>query len=249
MATDCSTCWSANYYNDFCTLHIQEPGRLFVDATRDYNLREATFFLLTFGSQFLDADLDGLPDLVLANGHVDDFTYRGEPWQMRPQFFHNVDGKRFEELQGPAAGPFFEKTYLGRGLALIDWNRDGREDFVVSNIADSASLATNLTPPAGNWLAVRLRGVQSARDPIGTRLVLEVGGRQRARQLTGGNGYEVSNQRQLIFALGDAQRADKLTVYWPSGQSQEFLDLPANCELLLVEGRPAACVVPIERKA
>jgi tetratricopeptide (TPR) repeat protein len=236
-----------NYYNDFCTLYLQEPGNLYADATREYNLREATFLSLTFGSQFLDADLDGQPDLVLANGHIDDFTYRGEPWHMRPQFFRNVAGKRFDELTAADAGPYFEKACLGRGLALIDWNRDGREDFVVSNIADLASLATNLTEPTGNWLSVRLRGVDSARDPFGTRVYVEVGARARTRQLTAGNGYEVSNERQLIFPLGAAERADKLTVYWPSGQSQDFFDLPANREVILVEGQSTAWEVPVDR--
>lgn len=236
-----------NYYNDFCTLYLQEPGNLYADVTREYNLREATFLALTFGSQFLDADLDGQPDLVLANGHIDDFTYRGEPWYMRPQFFRNVAGKRFDEIKGADAGPYFEKTYLGRGLALIDWNRDGREDFVVSNIADQASLATNLTEPTGNWLSVRLRGVTSARDPFGTRVYVEVGARARTRQLTAGNGFEVSNERQLIFPLGAAERADKVTVYWPNGQSQDYFDLPANREVILVEGQSTAWEVPVDR--
>lgn len=236
-----------NYYNDFCTLYLQEPGNLYSDATREFDLREATFLMLTFGSQFLDADLDGQPDLVLANGHIDDFTYRGEPWQMRPQFFRNVAGKRFDELPGADAGPYFEKAFLGRGLALVDWNRDGREDFVVSNIADLASLATNQTEPTGNWLSVRLRGVTSARDPIGARVYVEVGARQRTRQLTAGNGFEVSNERQLIFPLGTAERADKVTVYWPSGQSQDYFDLPANRAVILVEGQANAWEVPLER--
>jgi tetratricopeptide (TPR) repeat protein len=236
-----------NYYNDFCTLYLQEPGNLYSDVTREYNLRDATFLMLTFGCQFLDADLDGQPDLVLANGHIDDFSYRGEPWHMRPQFFRNVAGKHFDELQGADAGPFFERTCLGRGLALVDWNRDGREDFVVSNIADLASLATNLTEPTGNWLRVRLRGVESARDPIGTRVYVEVGARQRTRQLTAGNGYQASNERLLIFPLGTAERADKVTVYWPSGQSQDYYNLPANREVILIEGQATAWQVPVER--
>jgi hypothetical protein len=57
----------------------------------------------------------------------------------------------------------------------------------------------------------------------------------------------VSNQRQLLFALGSAPVADKLTVLWPSGKSQEFLNLPANREVVLIEGQPGFAEVPRDR--
>jgi hypothetical protein len=236
-----------NYYNEADTLYIQEAGRLFVDATVEYGLRDPTFFVLTFGSQFLDGDLDGYPDLAIANGHVDDLGFRGIPWHQPPKYFHNVGGTGFVELTGPDAGSFFDKKYLGRGLALVDWNRDGREDLVLSCVADWASVGTNLTEPVGHWLAIRLRGVESARDPIGARVMIDCAGRQRTRQLVAGNGFQASNQRQLVFGLGSAERVDKLTVYWPSGQVQEFPDVPIEAELILVEGRDRLDRVPIDR--
>jgi len=236
-----------NYYNDFCTFYVQQPGLFFVDSSRDYGIIEPTFPMLTFGCQFIDGDLDGWADASLANGHVDDLRFRGEPWQMRPQFFHNVDGTRFVELQGERAGPFYSKELLGRGLAIVDWNRDGREDLVQSNIADLASVATNLTEPVGHWMAIRFVGVESSREPLGARVVLEVGGRTRVRHLVGGSGFHASNQRQLVFGLGPAERVDKLTVYWPSGLVQEFTAVPLETELILVEGGSQMERVPRDR--
>ncbi len=236
-----------NFYQDFCTLYIQQPGRFFVDSSREYRLVEPTLPMLTFGSQFLDADLDGWPDLLIANGHIDDLRFRGEPWHMRPQFFHNLDGMSFVELQGPNAGSFFDKELLGRGLALVDWNRDGREDLMLSNIADMASLVTNETEHVGHWLAIRLHGVRSAREPLGARVVVESGGRTQYRQLAGGSGFHASNQRQLVFGLGAADTVDKLTVFWPSGEIQEFADVPIETELILVEGRAELDRLPIDR--
>ena len=56
-------------------------------------------------------------------------------------------------------------------------------------------------------------------------------------QLTAGDGYLSSNQRQLVFGLGGAERVDELTIRWPSGRSQVFHDLTADREILCVEGR------------
>ena len=166
-----------NYYNEPNTLYIQEPGRLF--RRRDRQLSACTtptFLVLTFGCQFLDGDLDGHPDLAMANGHVDDLGIPWHPVAHAAAVFSQCGWHNFVELKEAQAGSFFDKTYLGRGLALVDWNRDGREDLVMSNVADFASLATNQTTPVGHWVAIRLRGVSSARDPLGARVAVECGG-------------------------------------------------------------------------
>lgn len=237
----------ANYYNDANTLYVQQPGGFFSDETREFGMRDPSFLLLAFGCQFLDANQDGFPDLIVANGHVDDFTYRGEPWHMRPQFFLNAHGKVLVELLTDDAGPYFGATYLGRGAATIDWNRDGREDVAVSNIGAPASLATNLTEANHHWLAVRLVGVQSARDAYGSRVVVEWGENRTERQLVAGSGFHAANQRQLLFGLGPAPQIDRVTVTWPSGQVQSFEQLTVDREWLLIEGDPGVFQVPIER--
>src|SRR5262249_28453173 len=53
-----------NYFHEGGTLYGQRGGRYFVDETRRAGLREPSLAMLGFGAQFLDADLDGLPDLV-----------------------------------------------------------------------------------------------------------------------------------------------------------------------------------------
>jgi len=67
--------------------------------------------------------------LVVTNGHVDDYRAEGGAYQMRPQFFRITGGGTLRELMAPAAGPYFRDKYLGRGLARLDWNRDGKMDF------------------------------------------------------------------------------------------------------------------------
>ncbi len=224
-----------NYYRESNTLY-QQQGGMFIDATRPAGLREASFSMLGFGTQFLDADLDGLLDLVITNGHVDDYSKVGQPFEMPPQLFHNRGQAHFQELAAQNVGPYFQQRYRGRGLARIDWNRDGREDFIVSHLDAPAALLTNQTKEHGNHLAVQLVGTTGSRDAIGSRVTVTSGDETWTTQLTAGDGYQASNQRQLVFGLGKVSQLDTLRVDWISGASDTFTKLPVNVEIRLVEG-------------
>lgn len=228
-----------NYWGEPNALYRQEPGGLFFDRIHEAGLREASWPMLGFGTQFLDADLDGRPDLVVANGHIDDFTHRDQPHRMRPQVFRNLGGGRFAESPPESLGPWFEGEYLGRGLARLDWNADGLEDFAVSHLYDPAAVLENRTADPGRFIAIRLAGVESAREPIGTTVAVSSGDGTRARQLTAGDGYMASNERKLVFGLGDSARADEVVVSWPSGRTQTFRDVETGREYLVIEGRPS----------
>lgn len=233
-----------NFLNEYAVLYRQHPQGMFADVSSAMGLKEPTGRRLGFGTQFLDGDLDGWPDLVVANGHVDDFSGKELPYRMLPQYFANQGGRRFIELTGTRAGAYFERPELGRGLARLDWNRDGREDFVVSHLDTPAALVTNQTERAGHFVALSFRGIESGRDAIGTTVRLTAGGRVRMRQLTAGDGYYASNQRQLVFGLGSADAPVDCLVRWPSGREQQFAGLEVDREWLLIEGRPAAVPLP-----
>lgn len=226
-----------NFHHESNTLYVQQPGGTFIDATRHAGLVEPSFDLLGFGTQFLDADLDGWPDLVAVNGHIDDFRHEGAPYRMRPQVFHNLGEGRFVELADDSVGPWFQGEYLGRGLARLDWNRDGREEFAVSHLDTPAALLVNETASAGHSLAIRLIGTSGDRDAIGTTVRVTAGGRTWTRQLTAGDGYMASNERRLVFGLGEATGVDAIEVQWTSGTTQTFRGLPVDSEWTMIEGR------------
>ena len=100
------------------------------------------------------------------------------------------------------------------------------------------------TEQHGHFLAVQLRGVISSRDAIGTTVRVTAGGQTWSRQLKAGDGFQASNQRQLIFGLGSADRIDSVTISWPAGSDQTFTDLPADRELLFIEGQSEANTIP-----
>ncbi len=225
-----------NFYGESNVLYLQTPEHDFTDATRKANLRDSGFSMLGFGSQFIDGELDGWPDLIVANGHIDLTSAHGNPDRMPPQYSKNTGGGHFVELKPEGLGPYFQNRHFGRALAKLDWNRDGREDVCITHLDEPAALLTNTTPNTGNFFAVQLRGVRSNRDAIGATVTIEAGGRQSMQQLVGGDGYLVSNQRQLVFGLGAAGSVARLSIRWPAGDVQVFEQLPANQEVIIIEG-------------
>jgi tetratricopeptide (TPR) repeat protein len=232
-----------NFYRESNTYYAQLDSHDFEDRTLRAGLRSPSFQWLGFGTQCLDADLDGRLDLVLTNGHLDDFTYLNQPYEMPAQFFWNRSAERFEELSPAALGPFFQTPRRGRGLALVDWNRDGLDDFVVSHLDTPAALVTNTTNTNGRRaLTVRLRGTKSARDAIGAFVTLITDWRTTTRHMTAGDGYQASNEHKLLFALEPSEKIERVEVRWPAGDLQvvESSEVDGNRLLIIENGRAIA---------
>ncbi|MCA9014381.1 MAG: VCBS repeat-containing protein, partial [Planctomycetaceae bacterium] len=227
-----------NYYRETNTFYRQVSPDAFVDETQAANMSDASTYQLGFGTQFLDADLDGLLDLLIVNGHVEDLRAQDVPWQMRPQFMRNQGQGKFQELNSPELGTFFQTPRLGRGVARLDWNRDGREEAAISSIDQPFVLLENTTQRHGHRLVVHLTGTRSSRDAIGTTVRVKLKGQTLVRQLTAGDGYFASNQRVLVFGLGDAEQIESLEVTWPSGLQQQFGGEFVDQEVHLIEGQP-----------
>lgn len=225
-----------NFYLQENTLYTSTAGGVFRDMTNQARLREPSLQQLGFGTQFLDANLDSEPDLVVGNGHLDDFTDRGIPFAMSPQLLMNAGDMQFQVLPPETVGAWFRQVHLARGIAKLDWNCDGLEDFAVSQIDEPAGLLTNQTQAVGNVLNLVLIGVRSARDAVGARVKIRFAGRDRWMQVTAGDGYASSNQKMLTFGLGQADVVDSVTVHWPSGVVQTFDHVLAGRHYHVVEG-------------
>ncbi len=218
-------------------LYLSQPDGSYVDSAREAGLRSATFDLLGFGTQFLDADLDGVLDLIVLNGHIDDVRSLGRPYHMRPQIFRGLPGPRFVELAADHAGSFFEEKRLGRAVATLDWNRDGLLDFVATDLEGPVALATNKTESAGHSLRLKLVGTTSSRDAVGARVrVVPAAGRELFAQMNAGDGFESSSERLIQVGVGALDKVDRLEIEWPSGIVAAFDDVPCRDVLLAVEG-------------
>lgn len=224
-----------NFYADSNTMYLQIAPGVFTDSSRISNLAEASYEMVGFGTQFLDADLDGRPDLIVTNGHVDQTFATGEPDRMRPQFFHNLGGGHFEEVTSRTLGSLFEQKRFGRALVRLDWNRDHKDDACVVNLNERVVLATNQTRTDNNSVAITLKGTTDSRDAVGVNVTLTTSNGSRSRQLTAGDGYQASNERKLTFGLARDERPISATVHWGDG-SVETNDI-SNGDFIAIEGK------------
>lgn len=225
-----------NFLNESSTLFVSTRTSLFEDRTRALGLLTDSLNVLGFGTQFLDADLDGQAELFVANGHIDDLSRTGRPYRMPPHVFR-WDGSRFNLLSPAETGPYFQQDWLGRSAARIDWNRDGRDDLLVGHLYDDSVLLTNTTAATNGQISLELVGVRSGRDAIGTTIQARLAGQTIVLQLTAGDGYQASNERRLAIGTGSHRSVDELTVRWPSGLIQQFRNVTARQNLKLVEGQ------------
>lgn len=210
----------------------QAPQPIYSDLALEWNLSRSSTPLVGWGAQFLDADLDGDSDLIVANGHVDENATASEPAQV-PFLFENT-GAGFTSI--PDASDYFQTKMFGRAVARIDWNCDGLPDLCITHMGTPVSLLTNWSERQGNFVVLELRGVQASRDAIGAVVEVNVGEQSWCHALLSGDGFSASNQRHLLMGIGKADEIESLKIRWPRGEPQEIRNLAANSRWLIIQG-------------
>ena len=127
----------------------------------------------------------------------------------------------------------------GRGLSVLDWDHDGRPDLIVRNYRQPAELLHN-TGPTRHWLELALVGVRSNRDAVGARVRVRTPAGWQLREVSAGSGYLSGSSLVQHVGLGDAARADEVTIDWPSGARSVLRDLGADRRYVIVEGEETA---------
>ena len=79
------------------------------------------------------------------------------------------------------AGPDFARPLVGRGLAIGDYDNDGKMDVLVADSEGGPLLLHNDAAGAGHWLEVKLTGTKSNRDGIGATVTAKMGSRSLLR--------------------------------------------------------------------
>lgn len=224
-----------NYFNETNALYINHASGIAQEASSAFRLHGPSLPMLGFGTQAIDAELDGDWDLFVTNGDLDDFSHQHRPLLMPPQFFENLNNKRFEQVRAPQPGDYLSEHVRGRGMAKLDWNRDGLTDLAISHLDTPVALVTNHTPAKSGFLKLKLIGTRSHRNAIGTTVTLITASQSTSQQLTAGDGYQASNEKQLLFPIS-RQEQGEIHVSWPSGHIDRWAAISGNSEYIGVEG-------------
>ena len=196
-----------------------------------------TLFPLTFGVKFADCDLDGLLDLVLANGHLDPQiqNVRKEiPYRQRPQLFWNDGAGGFVEISEQAGGPFNEPV-VGRGLAAGDLDGDGDLDFVLTTVGGRPVVMRN-EGPVGNGIRIRLVGDAPNGHALGALVTATVAGGRQQRRVQTGSSYLSQSELTVTFGLGAEPSAD-VHILWPGGSEEAVGALRAGATYRIRKGK------------
>ncbi len=223
-----------NFSNEMLALYHNEGRGLFIDDAATAGIGQPSLLTLAFGCFFFDFDLDGLPDIFVANGHVENDINRVQPsvtYAEAPHLFRGVGGGRFEPV-GSEAGPDLQRPIVGRGAAYADIDGDGDLDVAVSTNNGPAILLRNNGGDANGWLRLRLLGTRSNRDAVGAMVRVRAGDIVASRQVRSAASYASQSEMVLTFGLGPAKEgrhpAADVQITWPDGLTQTLTGLESG---------------------
>ena len=222
----------------------------------DGTFAEAAFYAGVEASEwswtpiFLDVDLDGFEDILVANGQLRDFqngdmlaqldaAQAGRTlsrtdilriWESFPRLearkaaFRNRGNLTFEEM-GAAWG--FDTLGNSRGMALADLDGDGDLDVVVNNFNAAAGVYRNES--MAPRVAVRLKGQAPNTQGIGAKVWLYGGAVPiQSQEMICGGRYLSGDDPMRTFAAGSLINLMRIEVRWRNGKRRVVNGVRAN---------------------
>jgi len=204
--------------------------QLFMNVQQAAGVASATLFATTFGLVISDINLDGQPDIVLANGHIDDdgmavgsgqITYR-QPLQVLSQRENHTYAAWI-----PPSGAL--QSIVGRGLASGDIDNDGKPDFLIFENNGPVRLVRNDAPHQGPWLGIALKGRGGKPDVQGAMVTLTAGDWSVRKCVTPVRSYISMCDPRVLVSLPKGVKTVDVDITWPDGSktSRSVSDLSA----------------------
>jgi enediyne biosynthesis protein E4 len=218
-----------NFDNEMIGLY-RASGSNYDDIALRAGLGAPSKSTLGFGCVLFDANLDGLLDLAVANGHIDDTVrnIRGNVgYAQPPQLFLNSGNGNFRDVANEM-GSTFAQPKVGRGLAVGDFDRDGDLDLLLTTNNGPAYLYRNDQTAGNRSIRFRLTGSKSNRDAIGAAVKIFHGGQTQSRLVHGGSSYLSQSELPVTFGLGKQDAIERAVIAWPSGRTEEYKNLKAE---------------------
>jgi hypothetical protein len=251
MGTDCvdvdgngfPDLFVTNFSEELNTLYRNRGDGVFEDVSTAAGLGSG-FLPLGFGTKLFDADNDGDADIYVTNGHVIDNVRLYRPtlsYAQKDLLYENTGGPstrlgtaRFRDVSAQA-GAALQVPRVGRGLAVADFDNDGRLDVAISTLNDRPVLLRNLTAQSGNWIAIRAKGKKSNAFGLGATVTIETSEGRQVREVNNVASYLSSNDVRLHVGLGAAKIVQRIEILWPSGTKQTLSNVAVNQVVVIDE--------------
>lgn len=239
-----------NFTNESIALYHNDGSGLFTDEAATSGIGKISAQSLTFACFFFDYDLDGMPDIFAANGHVSDDISVVQPsvkYAQAPHLFHNRGKKKFEEITAKL-GRALNRAIVGRGAAYGDFDNDGDLDLLITTNNGPARLLRNENANQHDLLRLKTIGAKSNRDGIGARVVVTTSkGRTLFGMVRTGSSYCSQSELPLTFGLGKPEEGTTLAleITWPGNQKERIGELKPNQFVTVQEGKGVTSAEPI----
>lgn len=211
---------TTNFAQDYCTVYKNEGQLFFTDMSASLRMKDFTYVSVKWGCAFFDYDLDSRLDLLILNGHiypqVNDHPSLQESYKQLPTLLHNVGGK-FQEVSRQA-GPGFQVAESMRGLAVGDYDDDGKLDLLITAIDSPPLLLRNESKTPHHWSTVRLLNRYGS-PSINATVRLTIDDKKQWGEVRSGSTYCSQSSFDLHFGLGAATKISQLEIRWPDGKT------------------------------
>lgn len=193
---------------------------------------------VSWGAGMPDLDNDGWPEIAFVTGnvypevekHFKQYAYRG------PRIvFQNLGNGRFADVTRQC-GEGANAPHTSRGAAFGDFDNDGDLDWLIMNMNEPPSLLRNDYAGKNNWLKIKVVGVKSNRTGLGARVAVTAGDRKQSQAVLSQTSYYSHDDMRLHFGLGANAKADRIEIFWPSGQVDVLKETAANQVIRVKEG-------------
>lgn len=234
-----------NFANEETAFYCTECGAikdlLFTDHARATGIGPSSRIWLKFGVFFADFDLDMRPDILVANGHLENDIARvqkSQQYAQPPQLYWNSGTRGASEfLAVPVeqSGPDFARPLVGRGAAYADIDGDGDLDVLLTATGGAPRLLRNDQALGHHWLRLKLVGTKCNHDAIGALVEVEAAGVLQKRLVSPTRSYLSQMELPVTFGLGDASEIERVTVHWPDGSTEDVTDLKVDQRITVTQ--------------
>ncbi len=195
----------------------------FTEYSSQLGMSDSAAPFVAFGVKFFDFNNDGYLDLIFANGHVQDnieLIDKTTSYRQPLQLYQNDSGKRFTEVNGGAP---FQQRIVGRGLAVGDYDNDGKMDILIVDSEGAPLLLHNACESAaGAWIGFKLVGNgKSSKDAYGAEVTITTEQGKIMRVCHSDGSYLSSSDSRVHFGLGTG-KIKSVSVRWPDGKNQKI---------------------------